>query len=173
MNGFHGESHPVFWPRFFLKRYTDLWLGCASFECIYLYIYILSYMYIYCMHTCFYMSVGSARYIPLLMVRIWVVPQGKIRWTPQKHHGIYRKKTKLSKTTCSPHFFKRWWSMMPQLPRWWGTVQPKSAATWSTTVQLWATPVAGRIGVRGLELWGVFFLCHARSFFICSFVFLL
>lgn len=24
MNGFDGESHPVFWPRLFLKRYTDV-----------------------------------------------------------------------------------------------------------------------------------------------------
>jgi hypothetical protein len=46
MNGFHGESHPVFWPRFFLKRYTDLCLGCASFACIYLYLYIILYVYI-------------------------------------------------------------------------------------------------------------------------------
>ena len=68
----------------------------------YIYIYILSYMYIYCMHTCFYMSVGSARYIPLLMVKIWVVPQGKIRWTPQKHHGIYRKKQNYPKLHVLP-----------------------------------------------------------------------
>ena len=172
MNGFDGESHPVFGLRFLFETIYRCVTGLRIFWMhisIYIYIILYVYIYIYCMHTCFYMSVGSARYIPLLMVKIW----GKIRWTPQKHHGIYRKKQNYPKLHVLPI------SLKGDDP--WCHNSPGDGEQCSPSLLL----LGRRQCSSGQPLWpgelewevwscgACSFFCHARSFFICSFVFLL